>query len=66
MKEPVDPVDPMRCPLCGNANECGMANDAGKCWCFTAIISEKVLARVPEGSRNVACICANCAKQGTT
>jgi Cysteine-rich CWC len=63
MNEPNVPVDPLRCPLCGNANECGMLKAAEKCWCFTAIIPEDVLARVPEEARNVACVCAICAKQ---
>jgi hypothetical protein len=66
MNEPVAPVDSTRCPLCGNANECGMAAGKEKCWCFTAIIAENVLARVPERARDVTCICANCAKQGAT
>jgi hypothetical protein len=63
MNQTADNLDPKRCPLCGNANECAMAGPAEKCWCFTAIISEAVLARVPDEARDLVCICARCAKE---
>jgi hypothetical protein len=63
MIQALDSVDPKRCPLCGNANQCGMARGGEKCWCSTAIISEDVLARVPPQARDVACICEKCATQ---
>jgi hypothetical protein len=62
MNRSVNSVDNRRCPLCGNANQCGMATGQEKCWCFTAIISGEVLARVPEQARDLACICEKCAK----
>ena len=54
-------VDPKRCPLCGDENQCGMAKAAAKCWCFTAIIPEAVLGQVPEQVRDRVCICEKCA-----
>jgi len=49
------------CPLCGNANECGVAAGAASCWCFTAVIPDSVLARVPPDQRNRTCVCRQCA-----
>ena len=63
MTQTANGIDPKCCPLCGNANQCGMATGKEKCWCFTAIISEDVLARVPQQARDSACICQECAKQ---
>jgi len=31
------------------------------CWCLNASFSEALLARIPQESRNKACICATCA-----
>lgn len=50
------------CPLCGGANECGIAEGKSTCWCFSATIAPEVLARVPEDQRNVNCICRTCAE----
>jgi hypothetical protein len=63
MSEP-SPVDPRRCPLCGNGNACGMAEGAKTCWCFEASISPEVIDRVPAEARNVACVCQGCATAG--
>jgi hypothetical protein len=63
MNQTAGAIDPMLCPLCGSANECGMAGATEKCWCFNAIIPEDVLGRVPEQARDLACICERCAKQ---
>jgi hypothetical protein len=69
----VDPVDPARCPLCGEANQCAMAcaastsvteAAASACWCFRVTIPQEVLDRIPAPARNVACICARCAAAG--
>jgi Cysteine-rich CWC len=62
MNRGVSGIDPKCCPLCGNANDCGMAAGKEKCWCFTAVISEAVIARVPQLARDLTCICARCAK----
>ncbi|WP_437927803.1 cysteine-rich CWC family protein [Sorangium sp. So ce291] len=56
-----DPADPSRCPLCGEANACGMAEGASTCWCFETSIPAEVLERVPEAARGVACVCRACA-----
>lgn len=63
------PPDPSRCPLCGESNRCAMEieRETGQaqpaCWCMEAEFSETLLARVPEGQRRTACICARCAAQ---
>jgi prepilin-type processing-associated H-X9-DG protein/prepilin-type N-terminal cleavage/methylation domain-containing protein len=59
----LDFSNPGQCPLCGGANECQLCSPAaykGSCWCAHAEISAELLARVPENSRNRACVCKNC------
>jgi len=63
MNRTIDAVDAGCCPLCGNANQCGMVTGEEKCWCFNAVISEDVLARVPEQARDLVCICEKCANR---
>jgi len=56
-------INPTLCPLCGGTNECQLCTQvAGKglCWCFNVTLPEALLARVPENSRNRACLCHNC------
>ncbi|MEG2050332.1 MAG: cysteine-rich CWC family protein, partial [Comamonas sp.] len=40
------PVDPLRCPLCGQCNQCaitaGLAPES--CWCMTADVAPAALA----------------------
>ncbi len=61
------PVDPTRCPLCGQANACAMeveratGQKQAPCWCTQVDFSAELLARVPEDARRKACICARCA-----
>jgi hypothetical protein len=55
-------VDPTRCPLCGNPNDCGLAAGKGNCWCFTRSIPAEVLKRVPAEAYNIACVCRFCGK----
>lgn len=57
------PVDPARCPLCGRPNHCQLCTTAaykGSCWCFEVEIPAALLARVPTGLRNRACVCRDC------
>ena len=58
-------VDPCLCPLCGQPNACAMASPgaapSGPCWCTRVHFSVDLLKRVPEASKNKACICAACA-----
>jgi hypothetical protein len=59
----MDTVDPCFCPLCGRPNECGIAQGAGTCWCFTSsALPVDVLDRIPLEAVNFACICRLCAK----
>jgi hypothetical protein len=56
-------IDPTRCPLCGRPNQCQLCAPAayqGPCWCTTVKIPAALLARVPDASRNRACICPDC------
>jgi hypothetical protein len=59
MKKPN--IDPFRCPLCGNNNECGVAAGEEPCWCFRQTVPREVLQRLPLEARGVACVCRNCA-----
>jgi hypothetical protein len=51
-----------RCPLCGNANDCGAAAGKGDCWCWSAVIPDEAIARVPEDLRGKICVCQRCAQ----
>ena len=56
------------CPLCGQINLCAMEIERetgvkqAPCWCTTVKFDEDLLARLPPEKRNLACICAACAK----
>ena len=56
-------VDPRRCPLCGELNECGIAAGASTCWCFTTEIPPDVRDRIPPAARDLACVCRACAER---
>jgi hypothetical protein len=58
---PPDPVDPARCPLCGEANQCQLAAGRTTCWCFEHKVPAPVLARVPLAAQGLACVCRRCA-----
>ncbi|MEK6801601.1 MAG: cysteine-rich CWC family protein [Nitrospirota bacterium] len=53
-------LDPSRCPLCRQQNECGMVNGAGTCWCFTSRISPDAVERAPGEAATIACLCQDC------
>lgn len=61
--------EPTRCPLCGTANQCAMEveRETGTkqppCWCTTMRFDAELLMRIPQEQRNLACICAACARQ---
>ncbi|MDZ4080786.1 MULTISPECIES: cysteine-rich CWC family protein [Hydrocarboniphaga] len=57
-------VDPARCPLCGQRNDCKMACStcSETCWCTKLAFSESLLARVPVEAKARACICRRCAE----
>lgn len=63
----VSPIDPTRCPLCGQDNRCAMeleretGQKQGPCWCVGARFSAELLQAVPAASAGLACICARCA-----
>ena len=54
-------LDPSRCPLCGQTNQCGMAAGATSCWCFDTKIPADVLEKLPPEARELACVCRACA-----
>ncbi len=55
--------DPIRCPLCGEPNACGLAAGGTSCWCFTASVPSATIEQVPAEARGVVCICAACARR---
>lgn len=55
------PIDPARCPVCGSANDCGVAAGRTECWCFGVTMSPAALASIPDAARGRACLCAHCA-----
>ena len=67
MPDPRQPLsDTSRCPLCGGANGCAMVAEQATgeaqpdCWCVSARFSADLLARLPAGAVDAACICARC------
>ena len=61
-------IDPSRCPLCGQPNQCAMElarisgqPATGPCWCTQVSFSPDLLAQVPTAAQKRACICARCA-----
>ena len=61
-------LEPSRCPLCGQANQCAMEVERATgieqppCWCTQANFSKELLERLPAEARGQACICAACAQ----
>jgi hypothetical protein len=59
-----EPIDPTRCPLCGQPNACAQAaapgGSAAECWCAALRFDAALLARVPVASVRRACICQRC------
>ena len=54
---------PECCPLCGRPNDCQLCTAAaykGPCWCATVAIPDELIAQVPAGLRNKACLCRHC------
>lgn len=54
-------IDPVRCPLCGQPNDCQIAAGCQTCWCFETPVPPTVLARVPVAAQGLACVCRRCA-----
>lgn len=69
MNIPATPIDPARCPLCGQANRCALELEraAGAapspCWCTQVAFDARLLARVPAPARRLACVCRACAER---
>jgi len=64
----VETLDPLRCPLCGEANSClnqGAADVARSCWCNDPAIQfpESLLSQIPQEKRRKACVCRRCAEK---
>jgi len=60
-----DTPDPSRCPVCGEPNQCGLANPATAtqpCWCFSTEIAPEARDQIPDDALNKACICPRCAR----
>ena len=55
-------LDPNLCPVCGEANACGIAQGKTECWCMAVNIPQPALDRIPAEAKNAACICARCAE----
>ena len=67
MSSPLTALQPTRCPLCGQVNQCAMEVERATgvkqpaCWCTTVDFSSDLLDRLPAQARGQACICAACA-----
>ena len=61
---PDRPIDALACPICGNPNACAATATGtfdAPCWCQSVTISADVLARVPDDTQGLACVCRQCA-----
>jgi len=63
--DPTVTLDPSRCPLCGEPNQCAPAADpeATECWCVTQSFPADLLGRVPEAAMGRACVCQRCLEE---
>jgi hypothetical protein len=65
-------VDPARCPLCGEPNQCALAADpsASECWCDSKTFPRELFAHLPNEAIRRVCICQKCLERylenGTT
>jgi len=56
-----------RCPLCGGENHCkpeaaGQCEE-GTCWCCSQTFPPALLGQLPEGDKDVRCICQKCLRK---
>jgi len=62
-------INPGTCPLCGELNNCAMADanqdDEQPCWCKSETFPQALLDKVPAAEEHRACICSNCLKLHT-
>ena len=59
-------INPARCPLCGEPNDCRLCSPLarpGPCWCVAEQFPAELLELVPEPLVNRACICRSCLQQ---
>ncbi len=56
------PLAPTRCPLCGDANRCAVAQGQTPrtCWCMSAQVPPALLEQLPREAVGRSCICATC------
>lgn len=59
-----EPINPSRCPLCGQPNQCAECEPGAEqpCWCVSLTIPASTLDRIPDALRNRACLCPLCAR----
>ncbi|MBI3773419.1 MAG: cysteine-rich CWC family protein [Gammaproteobacteria bacterium] len=57
-------IDPRRCPLCGEPNDCALANprQSQPCWCRESPFPPTLLDKVAPSARKKTCICRRCAQ----
>lgn len=53
-------INPKKCPICGQDNQCG--NELGKsiCWCSAESFPQEIFELIPEEKLRKACICKDC------
>ncbi|PVY57270.1 hypothetical protein C8D04_2548 [Simplicispira sp. 125] len=53
-----------QCPLCGQPNQCAMAQGqpADECWCMHGVITPMALASLALQERGQRCICPSCGR----
>lgn len=61
----LSPLQAAHCPLCGQANQCALAEGrpSEQCWCMAAVLNREALQALPAAVRGTRCICAVCGQQ---
>jgi hypothetical protein len=61
-------LEPTRCPLCGQVNQCAMEAERTSgvkqppCWCTDLKFDRELLEQLPDQALGKTCICPACAR----
>jgi hypothetical protein len=59
-------MDTDTCPVCGEPNQCGIAQGMSHCWCFEAPLPEHALAASADQDALTRCLCQRCLEAART
>ncbi|MCB9880604.1 MAG: cysteine-rich CWC family protein [Planctomycetes bacterium] len=59
-----EPIESVRCPVCGHQNRCERAEGKDTCWCFIERVDQALTTWLQGVGIDSACLCRVCATQG--